>query len=131
MGVKDSAFRAERVRNVTSVAAAASAADAQAGVATRVTIPPSGMPELPQNVDRFQIVRILGKGGMGTVYLARDERLGRSVAVKVLHAEDLATEDRRARFMREARTAASIRHGNVATIYEVGETPEGVPFIVM
>src|SRR5437764_3871828 len=89
------------------------------------------MPELPQNVDRFQIVRILGKGGMGTVYLARDERLGRSVAVKVLHTEDLATEDRRARFMREARTAASIRHPNIATIYEVGETDESVPFIVM
>jgi serine/threonine protein kinase/Flp pilus assembly protein TadD len=68
---------------------------------------------------------------MGTVYLARDERLGRSVAVKVLHTEDLATEDRRARFLREARTAASIRHPNVATIYEVGEAEEGVPFIVM
>src|SRR5204862_2455669 len=89
------------------------------------------MPELPQSVDRFQIVRILGKGGMGTVYLARDERLERPVAVKVLHSEDLATEERRARFMREARTAASIRHQNVATIYEVGETDEGAPFIVM
>jgi eukaryotic-like serine/threonine-protein kinase len=89
------------------------------------------MPELPQNVDRFKVSRILGKGGMGTVYLARDERLERSVAVKVLHVEDLATEERRTRFMREARTAASIRHPNIATIYEVGETPEGVPFLVM
>jgi len=89
------------------------------------------MPDLPQNVDRFQVSRVLGKGGMGTVYLARDERLGRPVAVKVLHAEDLATEERRTRFMREARTAASIRHPNIATVYEVGETPEGVPFIVM
>src|SRR5436190_21898149 len=89
------------------------------------------MPELPQSVDRFQVVRILGKGGMGTVYLARDERLDRNVAVKVLHSEDLAGEDRLARFMREARTAASIRHPNVATIYEAGETEEGVPFIVM
>src|SRR5437667_3934177 len=89
------------------------------------------MPELPQSVDRFQIVRILGKGGMGTVYLARDERLERPVAVKILHSEDLATEDRRARFMREARTAASVRHPNVATIYEVGETDEGVPFSIM
>src|SRR5438876_5274390 len=92
---------------------------------------PSGMPELPQSVDRFQIVRILGKGGMGTVYLARDERLERPVAVKVLHSEDLATDERRAKFMREARTAASIRHPNVATIYEVGESDEGAPFIVM
>jgi serine/threonine protein kinase len=89
------------------------------------------VPTLPQNVDRFDVVRILGKGGMGTVYLARDQRLDRLVAVKVLHAEDMGDEDRRARFMREARTAAAIRHPNVATIYEVGETPEGVPFIVM
>jgi serine/threonine-protein kinase len=87
--------------------------------------------DLPQNVDRFDVIRILGKGGMGTVYLARDQRLDRLVAVKVLHAEDLSDTERRARFMREARTAASIRHPNVATIFEVGETPEGVPFIVM
>src|SRR6185369_27526 len=85
----------------------------------------------PQSVDRFQIVRVLGKGGMGTVYLARDERLDRPVAVKVLHSEDLAAGDRRARFLREARTAASIRHPNIATVYEVGETDEAVPFIVM
>jgi len=87
--------------------------------------------DLPQSVDRFDVVRILGKGGMGTVYLARDQRLDRLVAIKVLHTEDLAAEDRRARFLREARTAAAIRHANVATIYEVGETAEGVPFIVM
>jgi len=89
------------------------------------------VPNLPQNVDRFDVIRILGKGGMGTVYLARDQRLDRLVAVKVLHAEDMGEADKRARFMREARTAAAIRHPNVATIYEVGETPEGVPFIVM
>lgn len=92
---------------------------------------PDRVTNLPQTVDRFDVVRILGKGGMGTVYLARDQRLDRLVAVKVLHAEDLAAEDRRARFMREARTAAAIRHANVATIFEVGETDDGVPFIVM
>src|SRR5258707_12041276 len=89
------------------------------------------VPNLPQNVDRFDVIRILGKGGMGTVYLARDQRLDRLGAVKVLHPEDLGEAENRARFMREARTAAAIRHPNVATIYEVGETPAGVPFIVM
>lgn len=79
----------------------------------------------------FEITRILGKGGMGTVYLARDQRLARNVAIKVLNASDLAYEDRRARFLREARSAGSIRHQNVATIHEVGETAEGFPFIVM
>ncbi|HEY8131832.1 MAG TPA: protein kinase [Thermoanaerobaculia bacterium] len=88
------------------------------------------MTEVPQSFDRFEVLRVLGKGGMGTVYLARDPRLDRPVALKVLHSEDLATEDRRARFLREARTAAAIRHPNVATIYEVGESDQ-VPFIVM
>jgi TolB-like protein/predicted Ser/Thr protein kinase len=89
------------------------------------------MSEFPQSFDRFQIVRLLGRGGMGTVYLARDQRLGRHVALKVLNAEDLGSDDRRARFLREARTAAAVRHQNVATIYEVGETTDGMPFLVM
>src|SRR5688572_12529545 len=80
--------------------------------------------------DGFEIVRVLGKGGMGTVYLARDQRLGRLVAVKVLNPSDL-TADRKGRFLREARSAAAVRHQNVATIYEVDETADGTPFIVM
>ena len=89
------------------------------------------MTEFPQSFDRFQIVRVLGKGGMGTVYLARDARLDRSVAIKILNATELGRDDRRSRFLREARTAAAIRHQNVATIYEVDQTDEGVPYIVM
>src|SRR3954470_6004209 len=89
------------------------------------------MTDLPQSLDRFEIVRILGRGGMGTVYLARDQRLGRPVAVKVLHSEQLASEDRRLRFLREARAVAAVRHQNVATIYEVDETDDGIPFLVM
>jgi serine/threonine protein kinase/tetratricopeptide (TPR) repeat protein len=79
----------------------------------------------------FEIIRVLGKGGMGTVYLARDQRLGRYVAVKVLNANDLAYDDRKSRFFREARSAGAIRHQNVATIYDVDETADGTPFIVM
>ncbi len=89
------------------------------------------MAELPHKLDRFEIVRVLGRGGMGTVYLARDARLGRQVALKVLNPEDLASDERRGRFTREARAAASIRHQNVGTIYEVDETENGEPFIVM
>jgi serine/threonine protein kinase/tetratricopeptide (TPR) repeat protein len=88
------------------------------------------MAESFPSFDGFEIVRVLGKGGMGTVYLARDQRLGRLVALKVLNASDL-TEDRKARFLREAKSAAAVRHQNVATIYEVDETADGVPFIVM
>lgn len=89
------------------------------------------MTEVPERIDRFEILRVLGRGGMGIVYLARDERLGRQVALKVLNTDDLANDDRRARFMREARASASIRHPNVATIYEVDETDDGKPFLVM
>lgn len=88
------------------------------------------MSDTPPVFDGFEIVRVLGKGGMGTVYLARDQRLGRLVALKVLNTSDL-TDDRKARFLREARSAAAVRHQNVATIYEVDETADGVPFIVM
>ena len=89
------------------------------------------MPDVPQFVDRFEIVRILGKGGMGTVYLARDQRLGRQVAVKVLNTDDHSSVEARGMFLREARSAGAIRHQNVATIYEVGETADGRPFLVM
>src|ERR1051325_8646098 len=92
---------------------------------------PARLSEFPQTFDRFEVSRILGKGGMGTVYLARDARLDRLVAVKVLNAEDLSSDERRVKFLREARHAASTRHPNVATIYEVAETDDGVPFIVM
>lgn len=68
---------------------------------------------------------------MGTVYLARDQRLGRLVAIKFLDAANLSSRDRRQRFFHEARAAAAIRHPNVATIHEVGETPAGEPYIVM
>ena len=88
------------------------------------------MTEVPQSFDRFEALRVLGKGGMGTVYLARDPRLDRPVALKVLNPEDVGTDERRARFLREARNAAAIRHPNVATIYEVGES-DGLPFLVM
>jgi eukaryotic-like serine/threonine-protein kinase len=89
------------------------------------------MPDPPQSFDGFEIERILGKGGMGTVYLARDQRLGRLVALKVLNPSELTHDDRRARFFREAKSAAAVRHPNVATVYDVDETDDGQPFIVM
>ena len=89
------------------------------------------MSETARFVDRFEITRTLGKGGMGTVYLARDDRLGRLVAVKVLNTDETLSEETKSRFLREARAAASIHHQNVATIYEIGDTPEGQPYIVM
>lgn len=85
----------------------------------------------PETFDPYRVVRILGKGGMGIVYLADDDVLGRMVALKVLTPVEDGVPDRNARFVREARAAAQIRHPNVATIYEVGESSAGRPFIAM
>jgi Tol biopolymer transport system component/serine/threonine protein kinase len=81
-------------------------------------------------VGTFEILAPLGAGGMGEVYRARDTRLGREVAIKVLPAEWLADESRRRRFEQEARAASALNHPNIVTIHEI-ESADGVDFIVM
>ena len=83
-----------------------------------------------QTLAQYRIVDRIGAGGMGVVYRAVDQDLGRHVALKVLHAEFMTDEERRKRFLREARTAASISHPNIAAIHGVGEH-DGVIFIAM
>ncbi len=79
-------------------------------------------------LSRFELVSVLGRGGMGEVWRARDLRLGRDVAIKVLPAELAREPDRVARFEREARALAALNHPNVAQIYELGEAvPTGGP----
>ena len=78
----------------------------------------------------YEILAPLGAGGMGEVYRARDPRLGREVAIKVLPAERLSDEARRRRFVQEARAASSLNHPNIVTIYEI-EQDGDVDFIVM
>jgi serine/threonine protein kinase len=78
----------------------------------------------------YEITGLLGKGGMGEVYKARDTKLRRDVAVKVLPPALTADPERRLRFQREAQTVAALAHPNVAVIHEIGEH-EGSPFLVM
>jgi len=78
----------------------------------------------------YEVVAPLGAGGMGEVYRARDTRLGRDVAIKVLAPDAVGSEDRRHRFAREARAASTLSHPNIATVYDVGES-DGVSFIAM
>ena len=78
----------------------------------------------------YEIVDLLGRGGMGEVYRARDTKLGRDVALKVLPREMSGDPERLARFSREARTLAALQHPNVASIYGF-EDIEGVRFLVM
>ena len=78
----------------------------------------------------YEILAPLGAGGMGEVYRARDTRLGREVAVKVLPADRAADPDRRRRFEQEARSASALNHPNILTIHEVGSEGE-TTFIAM
>jgi serine/threonine protein kinase len=84
---------------------------------------------LPERIGKYEIVRVLGKGGMGTVYLGRDADLDRAVAIKVLR-NSVSDDELLQRFLREARAAANLRHENIITIYEVGEH-DRQPFMAM
>lgn len=83
----------------------------------------SSPPDLPERVGRFQIIRELGRGGYGVVFLALDTALGRKVALKVPRPEVILTPELSRRFMREAQTAGSLTHPNLVAVYEVGEEP--------
>jgi eukaryotic-like serine/threonine-protein kinase len=78
----------------------------------------------------YEILLPLGAGGMGEVYRARDTRLGRDVAIKVLSTEAAESADRRARFEKEARAASALNHPNIVSIYDIG-SEGGVFFIAM
>ena len=83
-----------------------------------------------RHLGSYRITSLLGKGGMGEVYRAFDERLQREIAIKVLPASDAHDPAAAARLIREARAAAALNHPNVCTIHEVGED-EGRAFIAM
>ena len=83
-----------------------------------------------ESLKQYSIESLLGRGGMGAVYRARDTRLNRAVAIKVLSADVTADPDRRRRFMREAQAAAAVTHPAIAQIYDVDEQ-DGVIFIAM
>ena len=88
------------------------------------------MTPLPRRSERYELEDRLGHGGMATVYSARDLKLDREVAIKLL-ADNFAGDDEvRRRFSREARLAAKLDHPNIVQVFDVGED-DGRPFIVM
>jgi TonB family protein len=87
------------------------------------------MPPSVQRIDKFDVLRRIGRGGMGSVYLARDPDIDRLVAIKLLN-EGFDEEDLRGRFYAEARSASALRHPNIVTIFQTGTFLER-PFLVM
>jgi Tol biopolymer transport system component/predicted Ser/Thr protein kinase len=83
-----------------------------------------------KTLGHYKVVRKLGQGGMGEVYVAQDTKLNREVALKVLPADVAADPERRARFEREARAVAALNHPNIVTIFSVEEV-QGVHFLTM
>jgi len=81
-------------------------------------------------ISHFEIFEKLGEGGMGVVYRARDVRLDRVVALKVLSSEQAVTPAQRLRFIREAKAASALNHSNIVTIHEI-ETVDGLDYIAM
>jgi len=91
---------------------------------------PSKSSQVGKQLGSYKIVSMLGAGGMGEVYQARDSKLNREVAIKVLPAAFVHDAERLSRFQREARMLASLNHPNIATIYGL-EQSEGVHYLVM
>src|SRR5258707_3345443 len=83
-----------------------------------------------QSISHYEVLEKLGEGGMGAVYKARDKQLDRFVALKVLLPGKGIGEDRKRRFVQEARAASALNHPNIITIYEISAA-NGVDFMVM
>ena len=90
--------------------------------------------ETPKTIGRYEIVKEIGRGAMGLVYLAHDPRIDRRVAIKTIHALNVLPDDEaeeiRLRFAREAQAAGKLQHPAIVTIFDVGEH-EGTYFIAM
>ena len=92
---------------------------------------PDATQDAPERVGRFRIGGRVSDGGMGVVYHAVDEALGRTVALKFLQARYRADDSAARRFRREARTVAALEHPNICTVHEIGESADGRLYIAM
>src|SRR4051794_25205058 len=83
----------------------------------------------PDEIGRYRIVKVLGEGGFGKVYLAQDDQLHRPVAVKLPRRRRMSPQEAEA-YLAEARVLASLDHANIVPVYDVGKTPDGLCYVV-
>src|SRR5437762_6086921 len=89
-----------------------------------------GTSEQPQQIGRYRVERLLGKGGFGVVYLAHDEQLQRLVAIKVPHRHLVSRPEEAEAYLTEARIVAALDHPNLVPVYDVGSAADCPFFIV-
>ncbi|MEM6730365.1 MAG: protein kinase, partial [Myxococcota bacterium] len=94
---------------------------------TNPRVPREALPAEGEHIRHYELIRKLGEGGMGSVFLARDNKLGRRVAIKFLHTVKPELAER---FIVEARTTAAVAHENIVIIYEADEH-KGFPYMVL
>lgn len=81
-----------------------------------------------KDIDKYKVMKVLGKGGMGIVYLVHDPQLNRNVALKIIHQQGSTTVQR---FLREAKAISMLDHPNIVKIFHLSSTKEGIPYIAM
>ncbi len=115
--------------NDGTIDAARRTGNADADAADLSFLQPSTRPDSLGRIGQYEVLQLLGTGAFGIVFRARDEKLERVVALKVLAPQVATTSPARKRFLREARASAAVRHENVVQVYEVAEQP--LPYIAM
>src|SRR3954451_12439852 len=101
------------------------------GSAATVASAPASDALVGKRVDKYEIVRVIGRGGMGMVYEALNTSIGKRVAMKFVDSELARNKDAVARFQREAQAASPVESAHIVEIFDSGFTDDGLPYIVM
>ena len=101
------------------------------GSATAVASAPVSDALVGKRVDKYEIVRVIGRGGMGTVYEALNTTIGKRVAMKFVDAQTAQSKESIARFQREAEAASAVESAHIVEIFDSGVADDGIPYIVM
>src|SRR4051812_14052932 len=89
-----------------------------------------GTQKLPEVIGRYRVIRLLGRGGFGRVYLAQDDELDRPVAIKVPNPERILSPKDLEAYLKEAKNLAKLEHPNIVPVYDAGRTDDGLCYIV-